>query len=69
MQADATPGFIADSDSGFVNRKGWVAAVACKMWKHGKIKLSYHHTEPEDASIPGAGNKSQTFFTDLVFTF
>jgi hypothetical protein len=69
VQADATPGFIADSDSGFVNRKGWVTAASYKMWKHGKLKLSYYNTEPEDASIPGAANKSQTLFTDLVFTF
>ncbi|MCF8035138.1 MAG: putative porin [Desulfarculaceae bacterium] len=69
IQADATPGFIADSDSGYVNRKGWVASASYKMWKYGKVQLSYYNTEPEDESIPGASNPSQTFFCDFVFKF
>jgi outer membrane murein-binding lipoprotein Lpp len=69
VEANASPGFIADSDSGFVNRKGWIVWSAYKLWKYGAVKVSYFSTEPEDASIPGAFNKSQTFFTDFVFKF
>jgi putative porin len=69
LQANSSPGFIADSDSGFVNRKGWVLFAGYKMWKYGKVKLSYFNTEPEDSSVPGASNGSQTFFADFVFKF
>ncbi len=69
IEANATPGFIADSDSGYVNRKGWVLGAGYKMWKYGEIKLSYYNTEPIEDSIPGASNSSQTFFCDFVFKF
>ncbi|MCB2225508.1 MAG: putative porin [Desulfarculaceae bacterium] len=69
IEANATPGFIADSDSGYVNRKGWVASASYKMWKYGKVVLSYYNTEPIEDSIPGAKNASQTFFCDFIFKF
>jgi hypothetical protein len=69
IEANASPGFIADSDSGFVNRKGWVLQAGYKFWKYGKVTLSYFNTEPIDDDINGAANGSQTFFTDFVFKF
>ncbi len=69
IEANATPGFIADSDSGFVNRKGFVLQAGYKMWKYGEIKLSYFNMKNVDQDIPGASNDYQTFFTDLVFKF
>ena len=69
IQANATPGFIADSDSGYVNRKGWILSAGYQIWKYCKIELSYWNTEPEDESIPGATNAFQTVFTDIIFKF
>ena len=69
VEANATPGFIADSDSGYVNRKGFVVSASYQMWKYGKVVLSYYNTEPIDSDIDGASNGSQTFFTDFVFKF
>ncbi|MEW5913004.1 MAG: putative porin [Thermodesulfobacteriota bacterium] len=69
VEANATPGFIADSDSGYVNIKGWIANVSYKMWKYGTVELSYYSMEPEDASISTASNKYQTVFVDFVFKF
>ena len=69
VEANATPGFIADSDSSYVNRKGWQMEAQYKMWKYGKLVLTYYNTEPEDESIPGATNASQTFFVNTIFKF
>jgi len=69
VEANATPGFIADSDSGYVNRKGFVVSASYQMWKYGKVVLSYYNTDPIDSDIDGASNGSQTFFTDFVFKF
>ena len=69
IEANATPGFIADSDSGYVNRKGWVASASYKMWKYGKVQLSYYNTEPIEDTLPNSSNASQTFFCDFVFKF
>jgi len=69
VEANATPGFIADSDSGYVNAKGWVLEAGYKFWKYGELKLSYYNMEPEDEKVSGASNGFQTFFTDLVFKF
>ena len=69
VEANATPGFIADSDSSYVNRKGWQFDLQYKVWTYGKLVLTYYRTEPEDASIPGATNKSQTLFVNTIFKF
>ena len=69
VQADATPGFIADSDSSYVNRKGWQVEVQYKMWRYGNLVVTYYNTEPEDDSIPGAANASQTIFVNTIFKF
>ncbi|MCB2225509.1 MAG: putative porin [Desulfarculaceae bacterium] len=69
VEANATPGFIADSDSGYVNRKGWQVEGQYKMWKYGKLVVTYYNTEPEDESIPGASNPSQTIFVNTIFKF
>ena len=69
VEADATPGFIADSDSSYVNRKGWQLEVEYKMWKYGLLQVTYYNTEPEDETIPGASNKSQTIFFNTIFKF
>lgn len=69
VEANASPGFIADSDSGFVNRKGWVLEAGYKFFKYGKVKLSYFNTEAIDEDINGAAAGSQTFFADFVFKF
>jgi len=69
VEANATPGFIADSDSSYVNRKGWQVEAQYKMWRYGKLVLTYYNTEPEDESIPGATNASQTFFVNTIFKF
>ncbi|MCF8035137.1 MAG: putative porin [Desulfarculaceae bacterium] len=69
VEANASPGFIADSDSSYVNRKGWQVEAQYKMWKYGKLVLTYYNTEPEDADIPGATNKSQTIFVNTIFKF
>ncbi len=69
VQANATPGFIADSDSGFVNRKGFVLQAGYKFTKRAQLKVSYFNTQPENENLPGARNASQTFFVDFVFKF
>ena len=69
VEANATPGFIADSDSGYVNRKGWQLEGQYQMWKYGKLLVTYYNTEPDDATIPGATNKSQTIFVNTIFKF
>ncbi len=69
IEANASPGFIADSDSGFVNRKGWVLAAGYKIWKYGKVKFSYFNMDPLDGELDGAGNGFQTFLADFVFKF
>ncbi|WP_338604983.1 putative porin [Desulfoferula mesophila] len=69
VEANATPGFIADSDSGYVNRKGWQLEGEYQMWKYGKLQVTYYNTEPDDANIPGATNKSQTIFVNTIFKF
>jgi hypothetical protein len=69
VEANSTPGFIADSDSGFVNRKGWVLQAGYNFWKYGKLNLSYFNTEPIDKEFNGASNGSQTFFADFIFKF
>ncbi len=69
VEANATPGFIADSDSGYVNRKGFILSASYQMWKYGKVELSYYNTNPIDGDINGASNDSQTYFVDFVFKF
>ncbi|BEQ13351.1 hypothetical protein FAK_04170 [Desulfoferula mesophila] len=69
VEANASPGFIADSDSGYVNRKGYVLSASYQMWKYGKVQLSWYDTEPVEENIPGATNPSQTFFADFIFKF
>ncbi len=69
VEANATPAFIADSDSGYVNRKGWVVGLGYQFWKYGKIKLTYFNMQAIDGDLPGASNDYQTFFTDLIFKF
>jgi len=69
VQADATPGFIADSDSSYVNRKGWQMEIQYKMWKYGLLEITYYNTEPEDDAVPGATNASQTIFVNTIFKF
>jgi len=39
------------------------------LWQYGRLQLTYYNTEPEDASVPGAINKSQTFFVNTIFQF
>lgn len=69
VEANATPGFISDSDSGFVNRKGFVLSVGYKLFKYGTVNLSYYNTEPIEESLDGAYNPSQTIFVDFIFKF
>ncbi|MCB2189585.1 MAG: putative porin [Deltaproteobacteria bacterium] len=69
LEANATPGFIADSDSGYVNREGMTLTFAWKMFKYGTFELKYYDTEPVDDDVPGATNSSQTIFTDFIFKF
>jgi len=69
VQANATPGFIADSDSNYVNRKGWQIDVHYRMWEYGNLIVTYYNTEPEDDAVPGATNKSQTIFVNTIFKF
>jgi len=69
IEANASPGFIADSDSGFVNRQGMVVELGYKFMKNGKVKFSYFNMENVDDDIDGASNNYQTFFTDVVFKF
>lgn len=71
VEANATPGFIADSDSGFVNMKTWVVAGSWKIWKYGKLKLSYFMGEPVDTNIgsTSVSNEYNTFFIDFVLKF
>jgi hypothetical protein len=69
VEANASPGFIADSDSSYVNRKGWQFDAHYQMWTYGWVVLTYYNTEPVDDSIPGATNKSQTFFINTYFKF
>lgn len=69
VEANATPGFVADSDSGFVNRKGWVLEAGYKWFNYAETLVTYYNTEPIDDEINGASNGSQTLFVDFVFKF
>jgi hypothetical protein len=69
VEANATPGFIADSDSGYVNAKGWIVSAGYKFWKYGEVELTYFNMEPSDEKVSGSMHGYQTFFTDFVFKF
>ncbi len=69
VEADSTPGFIADSDSGYVNTEAFVVALSYKPWKYGSFTLSYFDGQNVDDDIQGATNSFQTFFLDCVFKF
>ncbi len=69
VEANATPGFISDSDSGYVNKQGWILSAGYQFWKHGKVELTYFNMENIDDRIDGASNNYQTFFCDFVFKF
>ena len=69
VEANAAPGFAADSDSGYVNRKGFVLGADYKLFKYAVLKLTYFNTKPIEEDFPGAANDSQTMFVDMVFKF
>ena len=69
VEANATPGFIADSDSGYVNTECFVVQLSYKPWKYGSFTLSYFDGKNVDDDVQGASNPYQTFFLDCVFKF
>jgi hypothetical protein len=69
VEANASPGFIADSDSGFVNREGIVLQAGYKFFKYADLTLKYFNMESIDEDIQAASNDYQTFFADFVFKF
>jgi len=69
VEANATPGFIADSDSGYVNSKGLVLEAGYKFWKYGQVNLTYYNMKAEDEKVSSAMHDFQTFFCDFVFKF
>ena len=69
VEANATPSFIADSDSGYTNREGFVYSIGYQMFKRASITLSYFDMQAVDEDLPGTSNNYQTFFCDFVLKF
>ena len=69
VEANASPGFIADSDTGFVNRKGYIVGLSYKIIKPLTLSVTYFDTEAIDEGLPGASNGSQMVLTEAVFKF
>jgi hypothetical protein len=69
VEANATPGFISDSDSGFVNRKGYIIGLSYKIIKPITLSVTYFDTEAVDETLPGSSNGYQMVLTQGVFKF
>jgi hypothetical protein len=69
VEANASPGFIADSDTGFVNRKGYIVGLSYKVIKPLTLSVTYFDTEAVDEDLSGATNAYQMVLTQGVFKF
>jgi len=69
VEGNATPGFISDSDSGYVNEKTWALGVSYQAWKYGLFKVTYFDGENIDDKMQGATNDFQTLFIEAIFKF
>ena len=69
VEANATPGFISDSDSGYVNRKGYILDFSYKVLKPLTLSLTYFDMKAVDETLPGASNDYKMILTQGVFKF
>lgn len=69
IEANATPGFFADSDFGFANRKGYVIGGKYKIFKYASALVTYYNTQAEDPSLTGASADFQMVQCDLLFEY
>ncbi|MEJ2025826.1 MAG: hypothetical protein P8Y00_12615 [Deltaproteobacteria bacterium] len=69
VEANATPGFISDSDSGYVNRKGYILDFSYKVLKPLTLSLTYFDMKAVDETLPGSSNDYKMILTQGVFKF
>ncbi|MFH1035665.1 MAG: putative porin [Pseudomonadota bacterium] len=69
IEANATPGYFADSDFGFANRKGYVVSGKYKIFKYTTAQLTYYSSQAEDDKLTGATADYQMVHADLIFEY